>query len=85
MKMKPKNSSIIRTGYSLRLGLSDIDKFKLRSAYGCDACGGHQFSLKGGRFQARSSPPIPGNNCDWVLRTAANKQIILQFFVSKTS
>ena len=85
MTMKPKNSSIIRTGWSLRVGLSDIDKFKLRSAYGCDACGGHQFSLKGGRFHARSSPPIPGNNCDWVIRTAANKQIILQFSVSKTS
>ena len=85
MTMKPKNSSIIRTGWSLRVGLSDIDKFKLRSAYGCDACGGHQFSLKGGRFHARSSPPIPGNYCDWILRTAENKQIILQFSVSKTS
>ena len=78
MTMKPKNSSILRTGLGLRL--SDIDKFKLRSAYGCDACGGDQFSLKGGRFHARSR-----NYCDWFLRTAENKQIILQFSVSKTS
>ena len=78
MTMKPKNSSILRTGLGLRL--SDVDKFKLRSAYGCDACGGDQFSLKGGRFHARSR-----NYCDWILRTAENKQIILQFSVSKTS
>ena len=85
MTMKPKDSSVIRAGARAGSGLSDIDKVKLKSAYGCDACGGHQFSLKGGRFHARSSPPIPGNYCDWILRTAENKQIILQFSVSKTS
>ena len=77
--LKPKNSSITEAG---GLEMSKYDKIKLMEAYGCNACGGHKYSLSGGAFSARSSPPIPESYCDWVLRTSNDKKINIEFSVT---
>ena len=59
--------------------MTEQDKFKLQSAYGCTACGGSQFSASGGSFQATSD--VPTTYCDWSLSTKAGKQIVLDFTV----
>ena len=83
MTMKPKDPSIdSREVRSVEM--TDLDKLKLRRAYNCDGCGGHQFSLTGGSFQVRSSPPIPEDACDWTLTSAEGMQISLQFSVCIT-
>ena len=84
MTMKPKNESIINSDVH-SLEMTDSDKLKLKRAYNCDGCGGHQFSSTGGRFQVRSSPPIPEDSCTWTLTTSdwtLLKNIILKFSVS---
>ena len=60
--------------------MTDIDKFKLQSAYGCTACGGSQYSATGGSFQATADVPTP--YCDWSLSTKAGRQIVLDFTVT---
>ena len=59
--------------------MTEYDKLKLRNAYGCTACGGHQFSSSGGTLKAASS--VPTSSCEWILRTQTNKQIVLEFSV----
>ena len=76
MVLQPKDPAITEAG---GVELTEIDKQKLTSAYGCTACGGHQYSVSGGSFQASSS--ISTTFCDWIFRTGQNKQIILNFSV----
>ena len=74
--MQPKDPSITQVGGFV---MTDLDKLKLVNAYGCEACGGHQFSLSGGTFKATST--VPTTHCDWFLRTGNRKQIVLDFSV----
>ena len=74
--LQPKDASITKAG---GVDMTEYDKLKLQNAYGCTACGGHQFSLTGGSFKATSS--VPTTYCDWILRTGNNKQIVLDFSV----
>ena len=83
--MKIKNPSIKTTFLSMRgLKMTENDKLKLRSAYNCNAkCGGHQFSLTGGRVQYSSSRT--GDSCEWVFTTSKEKEISLKFTVNPIS
>ena len=74
--IEPKDPSVFQTG---GVEMTEYDKLKLQSAYGCSACGGHQYSASGGSLQAISS--VTATYCDWVLRTGDNMQIKLDFSV----
>ena len=73
----PKNSSIIKAG---GIVMTEIDKSKLKNAYGCTTCGGHQFSSSGGSLEAAST--FSTSSCEWILRTEKMKQIVMDFSVS---
>ena len=75
--INPKDTSITEAGGVV---LSDNDKLRLKRAYGCGSCGGHQFSNVGGSVTGEASNTSP--LCEWVLETDMGKGIIIEFEIN---
>ena len=75
--INPKDTSITEAGGVV---LSDNDKLRLKKAYGCGSCGGHQFSSVGGSVTGEASNTSP--LCEWVLETDMGKGISIEIEVA---
>ena len=75
--LNPKDTSITEAGGVV---LSDNDKLRLKRAYGCDSCGGHQYSSVGGSVTGEGNNTSP--LCEWVLETDMGKGISIEIEVA---
>ena len=75
--LNPKDISITEAGGVV---LSDKDKIRLKRAYGCGSCGGHQYSRVGGIVTGEGSLTSP--LCEWVLATDMGKGISIDIEVT---
>ena len=72
--LNPKDPNITSAGGTV---LTSSDILRLQRAYGCESCGGHQYSSTGGNLTGYGNNTSP--LCEWVLRTMAGKGISITF------